>query len=99
MKAKMEQARAELVRLIEAHGPTAGMDVRKFGDHLILSRPDPSAAEGEPETDDRLRLTALSARRWGLSLKRHNGRWEKTPFTGGLDELVTVILNYMQHLA
>jgi len=98
MKARMEPARAELVRLLEAHEPTAGLDVRSFGDHLILGRPDPSAPEGRPGIDDRLRLTALSARRWGLAVKRHNGRWEKTPLTGDLAELVTVILNFMQHL-
>ena len=98
MKARMEPARTELLRLLEAHEPTAGMDVRIFGDHLILGRPDPSAPDGQAEIEDRLRLTAFSAHRWGLAVKRHTGRWEKTPFTGGLDELVTVMLNFMQHL-
>ena len=43
-------------------------------------------------------MTALNRSSFGLSVRRHTGRWEKTPFTGTLDELVDVIRSLMQHI-
>ena len=34
------------------------------------------------------RITALDRNLWGLSLPLHNGRWERTPFVGTMEELV-----------
>jgi hypothetical protein len=98
MKAKMEQARQRLMELLEQHPVTSGMAIRIHGDHLILGRPDTAAPQTKPEDADRVRLTRLSARTYGLSVKRHTGRWEKTPFRGSLDEIVNNIHNFMQHL-
>ncbi len=39
-----------------------------------------------------------SNNQWGLSVRRHTGRWEKTPFTGTLEELSDVIWSLMQHI-
>jgi len=50
------------------------------------------------ENDDRVRLTRLSASTYGLSVRRHTGRWERTPFSGSMDEMVDAILGCMQHL-
>jgi hypothetical protein len=95
MKSTMETARARLAPLLEGHELTAGMSIRIYGDHLILARSDP---ETEAGTADRVRLTRLSASRYGLSVKRHTGRWERTPFSGTLKEMVQVMHTFMQHL-
>jgi hypothetical protein len=50
------------------------------------------------EKDDRVRLTRLSASAYGLSVKRHTGRWERTPFSGSMEEMVDIMLGCMQHL-
>jgi len=31
-------------------------------------------------------------------VKRHTGRWQRTPFTGKLDEIVDAMQAFMQHL-
>ncbi len=99
MKNPLEPDRQKLVDLLEAHEPTAGMSVRSHGDHLILGRNEPSRGDSfAGHRDDRLRLTWLTRDRWGLSVKRHNGRWERTPFSGSLQEMVSAILAFMQHL-
>jgi hypothetical protein len=95
MKAAMEAARARLVPLLEGNELTAGICVRIHGDHLILAR---SGTGTETEASDRVRLTRLSASRYGLSVKRHTGRWERTPFSGTLTEMVKVMHTFMQHL-
>ncbi len=95
MKSTLEAARARLVPMLEDNELTAGMNVRIHGDHLILARSDP---ETEAETTDRVRLTRLNASRYGLSVKRHTGRWERTPFCGTLKEMVHVMHTFMQHL-
>ena len=58
----------------------------------------PPRPNGEMENDDRVRLTRLSASTYGLSVRRHTGRWERTPFSGSMDEMVDAILGCMQHL-
>jgi hypothetical protein len=74
------------------------MYVRVHGDHLILGRQEPLGLDGQLENDDRVRLTRLSGATYGLSVKRHTGRWERTPFAGTLEEMVEVIVGFMQHL-
>jgi hypothetical protein len=98
MKAAMRLAHHKLSELVESSESTTGMYVRVHGDHLILGRPPPESEDDQGEGDDRVRLTHLSAREFGLSVKRHNGRWERTPFTGTPSQLFEVILSFMQHL-
>ena len=98
MKAEMRFAQSKLTRLLEAHEQTAGLYVRVHGENLILGRREPLGPDGEMENDDRVRLTRLSASTYGLSVKRHTGRWERTPFSGSMDEMVETILGCMQHL-
>ena len=98
MKLKMETARTRLGRLLKEHELTAGMSVRIHGDHLLLGRNEPSVGDAESETVDRIRLTRLSASTYGLSVRRHTGRWERTPFSGSMKEMVQVMRTYMQHL-
>jgi hypothetical protein len=94
----MRVTESKLKGLLQAHPPTAGMYVRVHGDHLILGRQEPVGPDGQLENDDRVRLTCLSTSEYGLSVKRHTGRWERTPFTGTLEEMVDIILGCMQHL-
>ena len=98
MQANMRAAESKLKGLLEAHKPTAGMYVRVHGDHLIVGRQEALGPNGQLENEDRVRLTRLSASAYGLSVKRHTGRWERTPFAGTIDEMVDVILSCMQHL-
>lgn len=98
MKTDLRTAAAELERLLAAESLTAGMLVRAHGAHLIVGRDDNEDERDAGRIDDRVRLTRLDAATWGLSVKRHNGRWERTPFTGTIAELVDVMLTFMQHL-
>jgi len=97
MKPAMQEACSGLTKLLAAHAPTAGMYVRVRGDHLIMGRREPFGPDGEMD-DDRVRLTRLANSSYGLSVKRHTGRWERTPFSGTMKEMVEVIARVMQHL-
>ena len=79
---------------LDADRLTSGMCVRVYGQHLIAGRP----VQDDGEPDDRVRLSRLGGSRWGLSARLHTGRWERTPFTGTIDELVDVMRTFMQHL-
>ena len=98
MRNDMRVVESRLKTRLEAHEPTAGLYVRIHGDHLILGRMEPIGPKGQMEKDDRVRLTNLSTSTYALSVKRHTGRWELTPFSGTLEEMVDVILGCMQHL-
>ena len=97
MKAEMVLASARLTKLLAAHPATAGMYVRVHGDNLVLGRQE-VRPDGEPEKSDRVRLTRLGSSSFGLSVKRHTGRWERTPFSGRMEDMVQTILTVMQHL-
>jgi hypothetical protein len=98
MPTNIRQAEAKLQALLQTHPPTVGMYVRVHGDNLILGRPEPAGPDGQSDNDDRVRLTQLSSTTFGLTVKRHTGRWERTPFAGTLEEMVEVIAGCMQHL-
>ena len=97
MKPGMDRARQSLEELLAADATTAGLIVRVHGEKLIVAR-DFETDSGETVADDRVHLTRLGMARWGLSVKRHTGRWQRTPFTGKLDEIVDTIQGVMQHL-
>ena len=98
MKPGMEQAQIQLTTLLEQSEITAGMYVRVRGDHLIAGRKEPLGPNGELDDTDRVRFTRLSSRTYGLSVMRHTGRWERTPFSGALAEMVETVHALMQHL-
>jgi hypothetical protein len=98
MKPGMETAQSTVSRWLEEKEPTAGLYVRVHGDHLILGRREPWGPDGQVIDDDRVRLTRLGASSWGLSVRRHTGRWERTPFSSTLPEMLDTILGCMQHL-
>ena len=70
----------ELQELLQAGDVTAGMKVKAYAGHLIVSRTDEQGA------DPRFRLTPLGQGAYGLSLHRRQ-RWEPLPFEGTLKEL------------
>lgn len=94
----MSHALSDLEALMEGNEITAGLYVRARGENLILAREVDEADSGEPILEDRVRLTRLSKTRWGMSVKRHTGRWERTPFTGSIEEMVDAMCSFMQHL-
>lgn len=98
MRADMRSAVSALEQLLESDRLTAGMCVRAHGDSLIVGRRDTSSPDKAPQTDDRVRLTRTERSTWGLSVKRHTGRWERTPFSGSMEEMVEVMHAFMQHL-
>lgn len=98
MKPGMAHALSDLESLLEADEITAGLNVRVHGENLILAREVDEAESGEPIVEDRVRLTRLNKTQWGMSVKRHTGRWERVPFTGTMDEMVDAMCSFMQHL-
>jgi len=94
----MRIPQARLEKFLAGDERTAGTYVRIHGDNLIIGRREPCGPDGRLENDDRVRLTKLNASMYGLSVKRHTGRWEQTPFSGSMKEMVEVILTPMQHL-
>lgn len=91
----------ELFELLQSNPATEGMVVQVRGSSFVLGRqdPDPTAPYCSPEPDERLRLTDLGRSRFSLSVRRHTGRWEKTPFTGTLPQLIDTICATMPHIA
>lgn len=98
MNTTMRIAQTQLINLLESDNRTKGTYVRIYGDHLIIGRQEPFAPDGSLVDDDRVRLTRLNASSYGLSVKRHTGRWERTPFSGSIPEMVETIQTFMQHL-
>jgi ribosomal protein L27 len=98
MNEQIRAAQTKLVQLLQADEVTAGMYVRVHGDHLIAGRNERLGADPTAENDDRVRFTKLGANRYGVSVKRHTGRWQKTPFYGTLEETVEAVCSVMQHL-
>ncbi len=95
---RREAARARLEELLASQPLTQGMYVRAWGNHLIIGRNEPFGPDGEMGADDRVRLTILNHSSFGLGVRRHTGRWERTPFSGSIHEMVQVIRTCMQHL-
>ena len=98
MKPALDHATLELRALLDDSPVTRGMTIRARGDHIYLGREEPPGPYADEEPDDRLRLSLLSGKRFGLSVRRHTGRWERTPFSGTLAELVEAVCATMQHL-
>ena len=98
MSSGLHAAHEELVSLLAQHEMTEGLYVHARGKHLTVGREVPEPDDQKPEADDRVRLTHLGNGQFGLSVMRHTGKWEKTPFRGTLDELVGVMRGTMQHL-
>lgn len=98
--AEQRAAEQELRELLDGNPVTKGMTLRRHGSHFVLGRPDPDPDGPYPdlEPDERVRLTHLGGLRYGLSVRRHTGRWERVPFQGAPSELVEALSSTLQHL-
>jgi len=84
----------ELETIIEQTDGMEHLHVKTWGKHLILF------SGKKPDLHNHARFTMLTRNRWALSLPDWNGRWEKTPFTGPLNDLfVTLAQTLGWHLA
>jgi hypothetical protein len=98
MKPALEAAERELRVLVDESPITCGMTIRAQRAQLYLGRPIMPGPYADDEPDDRVRFTHLGGTAFGLSVRRHTGKWEKTPFSGTLRELVDIVSTAMQHL-
>lgn len=79
-------AAEELQELLERYPQFKHLKLRKYGDSLILY-------SGEEKNRlNHARLTELGHGQWGLSFPHHSGRWDKTPFTGSMEELLSMLV-------
>lgn len=79
-----EQEAQRLQAAIRALGDYAHVVVRSVRGHLnIFAGDEPPVA----------RLTPLDAHHYGLSLMRHNGRWEPMPFSGALADMADTVVS------
>lgn len=63
------------------------LHVRAYGQHLVIF------TQEEDERWNRARLTALRSGQYQLGMADRRGKWEPTPFTGTLTELLTMLVN------
>ena len=97
MTTTIEAARGRLESLLPEHDATRGLLVRVRGKSLTLIREETNA-DGTLEADPRVRLTHLGGSLFGVSVYRHTGKWERTPFTGTIEDNVAAIVANMQHI-
>lgn len=81
MAIDMDREARALEGVLAKHG-LQHLRVTKRGKALTLA----AGTEDYPEPE--ARLTLVRPGTWRLDLQHHTGRWESTPFEGGLDELV-----------
>lgn len=67
-------------------GDFAHLTVYRQGDHLFIAHVGPPDASGE--VDPVLRITHVGHWRFGLSLRRPNGRWQPVPIAGAMFEVI-----------
>jgi len=60
--------------------------VYRQGDHLFIAHAGPP--DGRDEVDPVLRITHVGRWRFGLSLRRSNGRWQPLPIAGAMVEVI-----------
>ena len=65
----------------------AHLHVRASAPHLVIHTKD------EAERWNRARLTSLRSGQYQLGMADRRGKWEPTPFTGTLTELLTMLVN------
>ena len=87
----------ELEEMLAKHDGLGHLRVKKRGDSLTIH----SGDVGDPYAH--ARITKIGRRQWGLSLPRHTGRWERTPFVGTMAEVIDTLITdfsfYLDDLA
>jgi len=83
-----------LEQILRSRGELKHLEVEERGKSLTL------VSRIESERVPHAKFTLIEDRTWGLSLPRHTGRWERTPFIGRIEELTDTLLNELSfHLA
>lgn len=72
-----------LEALLARHRALGHLCVKKRGNSLTIVSGDPP--------HNHARITALGRDIWGLSLPRHTGRWERTPFVGTMEQVIDTL--------
>ncbi len=80
-----EFASKTILRLLKEQG-IEHLYIQARGDHLGLYSLE------DKDKINRVRFTRLSVNKYQLSMADHKSRWEKTPFTGTIPELVDMII-------
>ena len=81
-------------QILRSRCELAHLEVEQRGKSLTL------VSRIESERVPHAKFTLIEDRTWGLSLPRHTGRWERTPFVGRIEELTETLLNELSfHLA
>ena len=63
------------------------LHVHAYGQHLVIY------TQEDDDRWNRARLTSLQRGQYQLGLTDRRGKWEPTPFTGTLTELLTMLVN------
>ena len=71
---------------LQSLGDFSHLLVYRQGDHLFIAHPGPSDAPDD--LDPVLRITHAGQWRFGLSLRRPNGRWQPVPIAGSMFEVI-----------
>ena len=77
-------ASQQLQQAVHALGDYTHVVVQPERGHLVVY-----AGDQEPVA----RLTPLTSAQYGLSFYRHDGRWERMPFTGAIPEIATTLVD------
>lgn len=72
---------------LDRKGGLGHIRLRTWGKSIVLY------SGQDPDRDEHARLTSASPRIWQLSLPKYNGGWERTPFAGGLDDVLAVLVD------
>ncbi len=67
-------------------------------DHIVVKKHGKSLklmSEGPDRLEPHARFTRIGRDRWRLDLPSHTGRWEQTPFSGSMDELLDTLIGQL----
>lgn len=98
MSKTLDSATQRLRVLLDAHDLTKAVVLRVDRNRIYLGRKELPGPFSADEIDESVRVEPIASGDFGLSVKRHTGRWEKTPHSGTLEAVVEVICTQMQHL-
>jgi hypothetical protein len=89
----IDTAKSGLETVCAGNEQLAHLRVKKYGKSLMLM------SGPEHDAQKHARFGHIAGSTWGLSFPRHTGKWEKTPFTGTLDDLLdTLVTNFPFYL-
>ena len=77
----------ELEEQLHEHEGLKHLRVKTWGQALIIQSGDPK------DPQKHAKLNHLGRDAWNLSFPRHNGRWERTPFVGKMEDVIDTLVN------